>query len=126
MTRCYRHKFKVLITSCHSSSALQPKLDERRDVFQQRRDYLLPALRGLGFDITGEPQGAFYLYARSESLAKDSMEFTHELLERAGVAITPGVDFGHNQPHEHVRFSYTTGMEQLQVGVTAIQQHLGR
>jgi aspartate/methionine/tyrosine aminotransferase len=106
------------------SASLQPQLDARRDVFQQRRDYLLPALRDLGFDISCEPEGAFYLYANSKNLAKDSMEFSRQLLEQAGVAITPGVDFGHNKPGEHVRFAYTTGMDQLQAGVIAIQQYL--
>jgi aspartate/methionine/tyrosine aminotransferase len=107
------------------SASLQPQLDARRDVFQQRRDYLLPALRDLGFEFSCEPEGAFYLYANSKSLAKDSMEFSHQLLEQAGVAITQGVDFGHNKPQEHVRFAYTTGMDQLQAGVLAIQQYLG-
>jgi len=108
------------------SESLQPQLDARRDVFQQRRDYLLSALRDQGFEIFSEPEGAFYLYASSKSLAEDSMDFSRSLLEQAGVAITPGIDFGHNQPHEHVRFAYTTGMEQLQAGVSAIQQYLGR
>ena len=105
---------------------MQPQLDARRDLFQERRDYLLPALRNLGFELLCEPEGAFYLYANSKNVAKDSMEFSRDLLEQAGVAITPGIDFGHNKSQEHVRFAYTTGMDQLVSGVDAIRQYLGQ
>jgi len=80
----------------------------------------------LGFEFFCEPAGAFYLYANSKNVANDSMEFSRNLLEQAGVAITPGIDFGHNKPQEHVRFAYTTGMDQLMTGVDAIQRYLGR
>ncbi len=66
-------------------------LEQRRQEFQRRRDYLLPALKTLGFDIPVEPQGAFYLYADCSRFTGDSFAFTTALLEEAGVAITPGI-----------------------------------
>ncbi len=99
-------------------------LEERRREFQARRDYLLPALRDLGFDIQVEPQGAFYLYADCSRLTGDSFAFARELLERAGVAITPGRDFGSNAPERHVRFAYTTSLENLREGVRRIAAFL--
>jgi aspartate/methionine/tyrosine aminotransferase len=101
-------------------------LEGRRAEFQRRRDYLLPALRALGFDIAVEPQGAFYLYADCSRLTDDSFGFATDLLEKAGVAITPGVDFGEYRAQQHVRFAYTTSMEQLQLGVERIAEFLER
>ena len=99
-------------------------LEQRRKEFQARRDYLVPALRGLGFDIPVMPQGAFYVYAGCGRLTKDSLGFARELLERAGVAITPGIDFGTNAPERHVRFAYANSIERLQEGVSRISEFL--
>lgn len=99
-------------------------LESRRAAFQGRRDYLLPALRSLGFDIPVTPEGAFYLYADCSRFTDDSFGFSGDLLESAGVAITPGIDFGEYRANEHVRFAYTTSMEQLQEGVARIERYL--
>ena len=98
----------------------QEILEQRREEFCRRRDFLLPALRQIGFEIPVEPQGAFYLYADCSRFTDDSFAFTHELLEQAGVAITPGIDFGRHRAAQHVRFSYTTSIEQLEQGVERI------
>jgi aspartate/methionine/tyrosine aminotransferase len=100
-------------------------LEQRRAEFRARRDFLLPALRNLGFQIPVEPQGAFYLYADCSRLTGDSYAFAHDLLEQAGVAITPGVDFGRFRAAQHVRFAYTTSLDQLEEGVQRIAAFLG-
>ena len=99
-------------------------LAEYREAFRERRDFLLPALRELGFDIPATPAGAFYLYADCSRFTDDSYAFAEELLEQAGVAITPGRDFGANKPGQHVRFAYTTSLEKLQKGVERLAAHL--
>lgn len=99
-------------------------VEQRCGAFQERRDYLLPALRQLGFDIPVEPEGAFYLYANCKKITQDSFAFAHELLESEGVAITPGKDFGDNLPEQHVRFAYTTSMEKLTEGVARIARFI--
>ena len=99
-------------------------LESRRQAFCERRDFLLPALRELGFDIPLTPDGAFYLYANCSRFSDDSFAFSKNLLEEAGVAITPGVDFGDNQPERHVRFAYTTSMENLREGVQRLGAYL--
>jgi aspartate/methionine/tyrosine aminotransferase len=99
-------------------------LEARRQEFQRRRDYLLPALRDIGFDIPVTPDGAFYLYANCSRFTADSFSFSSQLLEEAGVAITPGIDFGENQPGTHVRFAYTTSLERLQEGVRRLREFL--
>jgi len=104
---------------------VQRELLRRSDVFRERRDYLLPALRDIGFDIPVTPQGAFYIYADCTRFTDNSLEFSNRLLEEAGVAITPGLDFGSNRPEAHVRFSYANTMENLQEAVGRIDRFLG-
>jgi aspartate/methionine/tyrosine aminotransferase len=99
-------------------------LEARREKFRARRDYLLPALRELGFDIPVTPEGAFYLYADCSRFTDDSFRFSQQLLEEAGVAITPGIDFGRHCPERHVRFAYTTSLENLEEGVRRLKEFL--
>jgi aspartate/methionine/tyrosine aminotransferase len=100
-------------------------LEERRLEFERRRDFLVPALRSLGFRIPLTPEGAFYVYAGAERFAADSHVLAHRVLEEAGVAITPGIDFGSNRPSEHVRFAYTRAMGDLREGVERLRRLLG-
>ena len=101
-------------------------LEARRAEFQRRRDFLVPALRSLGFSVPVVPQGAFYIYAGCERFAEDSWEFAMRLLDEAGVAITPGLDFGTNHPERHVRIAYTRSMEELGEGVERIARAVRR
>jgi aspartate/methionine/tyrosine aminotransferase len=99
-------------------------LEERRAEFQRRRDYLLPALRELGFDIPITPHGAFYIYANCAKFSDDSFTLSRRLLEEVGVAVTPGMDFGSHRANIHLRFAYTTSIERLQEGVERIKDFL--
>lgn len=106
------------------SAEVKEELERRREEFRRRRDYLLPALRALGFGIPVTPQGAFYLYADCARFTSDSEAFARALLEEAGVAITPGTDFGTHRARTHVRFSYATTMANLAEGVRRIAGYL--
>ncbi len=99
-------------------------LEARREIYRQRRDFLVPALRDLGFGIAGVPEGAFYVYADCSRFTDDSEPFCHRLLEDAGVAVTPGIDFGAHRARTHVRFAYTTSISQLEEGVERLQCYL--
>ena len=98
--------------------------EARRQAFRERRDFLLPALRELGFDIPGNPEGAFYLYADIAALGDDSEVLAQDLLEHAGVAVTPGLDFERTAPERHLRFAYTTDQERLAEAVERIDGYL--
>ena len=102
------------------------ELEARRAEFARRRDTLLPALRELGFVIPSTPRGAFYLYADSRRFDADSRNLARRLLEEAGVAATPGIDFGENHPEAHLRFAYTTSVARLEEGVARIARLLER
>jgi aspartate/methionine/tyrosine aminotransferase len=99
-------------------------LEARRIEFKARRDYLMPALRDLGFRIPVVPSGAFYIYADCSALTGDSFAFARDLLETAGVAITPGADFGAHAAARHVRFAYTTAIPVLTEGVRRIGEYI--
>lgn len=100
-------------------------LEMRRQEFAARRDWLAPALERLGFRVVARPQGAFYLYADCSAFSDNSFSLAARLLEEAGVAVTPGADFGANRPERHLRFAYTTGLDRLQDGVRRIGRFLG-
>ncbi len=95
-------------------------LDARRDEFKQRRDFLLPALEQLGFEISAKPQGAFYIYANCEKFTDDSFNWVKKLLDEQGVALTPGIDFGVHRANIHCRFAYTQSLEKLAQAVDKI------
>ncbi|WP_079433023.1 pyridoxal phosphate-dependent aminotransferase [Zoogloea sp. LCSB751] len=99
-------------------------LEERRHEFAERRNALLPALRDIGFRFATEPQGAFYLYADISGIAQDSQSLARLLIEEAGVATTPGIDFGDNAPERHLRIAYTTGSARLLEAAERIAQVL--
>jgi aspartate/methionine/tyrosine aminotransferase len=86
-------------------------LEQRRLEFQRRRDFIVPALARAGLSVPAPPTGAFYAYARCPG---DGKRFALELLEREGVAATPGVDFGSHDTRRTVRFAYTRAMADLE------------
>jgi aspartate/methionine/tyrosine aminotransferase len=101
-------------------------LESRRAEFRRRRDFLAPALERIGFRVTARPEGAFYLYCDCSALADDSFALAKDLLEKTGVAATPGLDFGSNQPEKHIRFAYTTGVDRLTEAVDRLGRYFGR
>ncbi len=126
-------------------SASMTEYEKRRAEFKARRDYFIPALRSLGFEVPVEPDGAFYVYADcSKILSKlgvqaalgngastntnagigGSWDFCFEMMHRAHVAITPGRDFGTDSTHQFVRFSTSSSMADLQTAVARMQKVL--
>ncbi|MCK9503644.1 MAG: aminotransferase class I/II-fold pyridoxal phosphate-dependent enzyme [Porticoccaceae bacterium] len=98
--------------------------EQRREIFKTRRDFLVPQLQQLGFDIPHAPPGAFYIYAGIDQLATDSEQFCWQMLDKAHVAFTPGTDFGSNGARNHVRFSYTEELPRLQIAVERLARAL--
>ena len=94
-----------------------------KETFKKRRDYLYGELKKL-FKIEVPPEGAFYIWANIEDYSTDSYSFARELLEKAGVAVTPGVDFGKNNTERYIRFSYTASLERLKEGVNRLREFL--
>jgi aspartate/methionine/tyrosine aminotransferase len=111
--------------ACFSGEALAI-YEARRDEFHRRRDYLVPALRELGFDVPVMPDGAFYIYAGISRFATDSWDFAFALLREANVCVVPGRDFGVAETGRYVRLSYANKQENLETAVDRMAQHLRR
>lgn len=99
-------------------------LAQHREVFQQRIEFLYPQLQRLGFRLGAKPAGAFYLYADCSALTDDSEAFVLDLLDKTGVVITPGKDFGRHRSAQHVRFACTVGLDELQQAVDRLEAYL--
>lgn len=99
-------------------------LEQRREEFRRRRDFLASALGNIGFGIEQATEGAFYVYASIERFCDDSEVFCQDLLEKHGVAITPGTDFGDYRALSFVRLAFTTSMENLEQGVERLARAL--
>jgi aspartate/methionine/tyrosine aminotransferase len=106
------------------SPATLAELETRKAELRDRRDYLLPALRERSFVIPTQPQGAFYLYADCSAHTDDSFRFAQNLLEQAGVAVTPGLDFGEHQPQRYLRIAYTQPLPRLIEAVARLDRFL--
>jgi aspartate/methionine/tyrosine aminotransferase len=99
-------------------------LETRRAEFEARRNFLIPGLLELGFKVPVVPQGAFYIYADSSALAKNSFDFARRVLQEANVALTPGKDFGKAAPDQHIRTAYTNSIERLSEALSRIRRIL--
>ena len=101
-------------------------VEQRRRAFEARRDFLVPALRHLGFGIPVLPNGGFFVYADCSRFSDDSEAFCREVLQGAGVAFTPGVDFGSHRATQHIRLAYTIDERKLEDGVARLAHYLAR
>ena len=99
-------------------------VERRRHAFEARRDYIVPALRELGFGVPIMPSGGFFVYADCSRFSGDSERFCREVLEGAGVAFTPGIDFGVHRARQHVRIAYTIDERRLEEGVSRLRRFL--
>ncbi|MDZ7332966.1 MAG: pyridoxal phosphate-dependent aminotransferase [candidate division KSB1 bacterium] len=100
-----------------------PEIETMVATYDQRRKFMIERLRDLGFKISVEPTGAFYVFANAKRFCSNSYEFAFELLENAHVAVTPGIDFGTNG-EGFLRFSYANSIDNIQLGVERIKRYL--
>lgn len=102
---------------------VQRDVETMRSTFDKRRQFMLRRLRELGFGVTVEPTGAFYVFANARRFTRNSYEFAFDVLEKAKVGITPGVDFGANG-EGYVRFSYANSLENIAEGLDRLERYL--
>lgn len=101
----------------------QEDVERMRKTFDERRKFIIPRLKELGFGITVEPTGAFYVLANAKNFCKDSFKFAFEILKEAKVGVTPGIDFGENA-EGYLRFSYANSLENIKEGMDRIENYL--
>ena len=94
-----------------------------KDIYNKRRKYLVGRLQQLGFDIKVQPTGAFYVFVNVRHLSNDSYKLAFDILEKAHVGVTPGVDFGENG-EGFLRFSYANSLENIKEGMNRFEKYL--
>ena len=94
-----------------------------RATYNERRQYMVRRLRELGFGIAVEPTGAFYVFANAKHISPDSYALAFDILEKAHVGVTPGIDFGENA-EGYLRFSYANSIENIAEGLDRIERYL--
>jgi aspartate/methionine/tyrosine aminotransferase len=92
-------------------------------IYDQRRRYMIQRLRQLGFTIVVEPTGAFYVFVNARHLSHDSYALAFDILEKAHVGVTPGIDFGPNG-EGFLRFSYANSLENIQEGLNRLERYI--
>jgi aspartate/methionine/tyrosine aminotransferase len=100
-------------------------IQEMRETYDQRRRFLIPKLKGLGFGITVEPTGAFYVLANAKRFSNDSYRFAFDILKNAKVGVAPGIDFGTNA-EGYIRFCYANSLENIEEGIDRLGRYLER
>jgi aspartate/methionine/tyrosine aminotransferase len=102
-----------------------PTVAERREIYDRRRRLLLKGLKELGLPVLVEPTGAFYALARADHLSLDSAALAFEILEEAGVGLTPGREFG-SRAEGFLRFSYANSEENIQKALGRLAEFIAK
>lgn len=98
-------------------------LVEMKSTYNQRREYMLKRLKSMGFQIPVEPTGAFYVFVDCSHIDSDSYRLAFDILEKAHVGVTPGVDFGANGDG-FLRFSYANSIDRIEEGMNRLELYL--
>ena len=98
-------------------------VERMRRIYDERRRFMIRRLRELGFGISVEPTGAFYVLANAKKFSQDSYGFAFDILEKAHVGVAPGIDFG-THAEGYLRFSYATSLERIQEGMDRLERYL--
>ncbi len=106
-----------------TNPSVMDEVERMRRTYDERRRFMIQRLKEMGFGISVEPTGAFYVFANARRFTSDSLAFAFEVLEHAQVGITPGVDFG-SQGEGYVRFSYANSLENIREGMDRLEKYL--
>ncbi|OGP73739.1 MAG: aspartate aminotransferase [Deltaproteobacteria bacterium RBG_16_50_11] len=98
-------------------------VEHMRETYDRRRRFLIPRLEELGFGITVQPTGAFYVLANAKRFSQDSYRLAFDILTEAKVGVAPGIDFGTNA-EGYLRFCYANSMENIEEGMNRLQLYL--
>jgi aspartate aminotransferase len=89
--------------------------------YDRRRQFMLKRLGEIGLPVKSEPAGAYYVLTNAKRYGTDSLQMSRDILEKAGVAVTPGLDFG---AEGYLRFSYSNSIENIGEGMDRLDKFL--
>ena len=101
----------------------QEDVARMKDIYNERRQFMIARLKEIGFGITVEPTGAFYVFANAKHLADDSYKLAFDILENARVGVAPGIDFGPNG-EGYLRFSYANSLDNISEGMNRLAKYI--
>ena len=101
----------------------EPDMLRMRELYDERRKFIIRRLRELGMGIRVEPTGAFYVLGNVKTFTRDSYQFAFDILKRARVGVAPGIDFGANC-EGYLRFSYANSLENIREGMNRLEVYL--
>ena len=107
-----------------SAMDAKEELNTNVEVYKKNRSILLEELPKAGLNKFSPPDGAFYIYIDISEYSKDSLNFCKEVLDNAGVAITPGLDFDQKRGNSTIRFSYARSTEDIIEGANRIKKFM--
>lgn len=98
-----------------------------KETYNKRRLYMLERLSDMGFDIKHKPTGAFYVIVNMRHLAEkfggSSLKLAYDILEKARIGVTPGIDFGPGA-EGFIRFSYANSLENIREGMDRLERYV--
>lgn len=105
------------LTSC------KDEVVRMKQIYDDRRRFMIPRLKEMGFGITVEPTGAIYVFANAKHISGDSYRLAFDILDKAHVGVAPGIDFGPNG-EGYLRFSYANSKENIAEGMDRLEKYL--
>ena len=94
-----------------------------KQIYDERRRFMIRRLREIGFGITVEPTGAFFVFANAKRFSNNSYKLAFDILEKAHVGVAPGIDFGKNG-EGYLRISYSNSMENITEGMDRLEHYV--
>ncbi len=102
----------------------EDELEANLAVYATNRALMLKGLPRAGFDRIAPPDGAFYVYADVSSITDDAHAFSRDILEKAGVSVTPGLDFDKDRGNGTLRFSYARSTADIEEGLARLEKYM--
>ena len=117
------HFGQIAAVTALTSDEVAKDLERMRRIYDERRRFTLRRVREIGLKVTVDPTGAFYIFANAKKFTNDSYSFAFEILEKAGVGVTPGIDFGTNG-EGFIRFSYANSLDNIAEAMNRLERFL--
>jgi len=98
-------------------------VERMRGIYNERRKFMVRRLREIGLGVAVEPTAAFYVFANARHISENSYDLAFDILEKAHIGVTPGIDFGKGG-EGYLRFSYANSIENIAEGMDRLEKYI--